>query len=420
MEFTRKELMHGVELIYAKSDKFKTNLISLDFILPLTEKTTGADSLLPAVLRRGSEKYPDMKAIEESLAMLYGAGILAACKKRSEYLCVGLTGTCIDDRFAPGGEKLLEPLMEMMGELLFHPLLEKGCFREDYVTQERNNLLDDIYARINDKRLWADYRLIKELCAGEPYGVFREEENTVGITSEQLYARYEEILRTAPVKLIYCGSAEESRVEAAARKLLRELPREKLLTLPPILRHTPRKTVHTVTERMEVEQGKLAMGFAVASEDETAMRLADMIFGCSSNSKLFLHVREELSLCYYASTQYQHNKGLIMLSSGIAPKDYDRAFEEIMKQLTLLQQGSVEPWEYISAESILRNAFRTAEDSPGKLGNYLLSEAVYGTYRTLSERIRRMEEAKPEEIVAAASTVKLDTVYFLSNEEVSE
>ena len=54
---------------------------------------------------------------------------------------------------------------------------------------------------------------------------------------------------------------------------------------------------------MDVTQGKLGMGFACGSDDYAAALMGNTLFGGSSNSKLFLNVREKLSLCYYASVR---------------------------------------------------------------------------------------------------------------------
>lgn len=416
----RKVLMPGVELLYCRSDKFKTGVLSCNFILPMTKESICSSALLACVLRRGTEKYPDIAAISEALDLNYGARLEAVTRKKGEYHCVGLLASFIDDRFTPQGEKLLEPMADMMGEMLLHPTLQNGVFREDYVAQEKENLLDDIRARKNDKREWADYCLLKALCAGEPYGVFREEEHLRGVTPESLYVHYREIFSSAPVKIVYCGSAEQSRVEAALMHALRELPREKQLILPKVRRHILRCEVQQICESMDVTQAKLAMGFGTTSDDFSALMLANALFGGTSNAKLFLHVREELSLCYYVSTQLHRSKGVITLSSGIAAKDYDRACSEIMRQLRNLQEGRFEPWEIPGARSILRGVYRAAADAPGRIESFTLGEAVMGTYQSFEDYLRGIEETDKDRIIAAAKTIALDTVYFLTGKEAAQ
>ena len=88
---------------------------------------------------------------------------------------------------------------------------------------------------------------------------------------------------------------------------------------------------------MDVTQGKLGMGFACGSDDYAAALMGNTLFGGSSNSKLFLNVREKLSLCYYASSAYHRQKRLITVSSGIEFQNYQKAYDEIMAQLAAVQ-----------------------------------------------------------------------------------
>ena len=73
-----------------------------------------------------------------------------------------------------------------------------------------------------------------------------------------------------------------------------------------------------MAEAMDVTQGKLGMGFCLRQRRlPPPCCWATPSSAAASNSKLFLNVREKLSLCYYASSAYHRQKGLITVSSGI-------------------------------------------------------------------------------------------------------
>ena len=59
MEATRIRLAEGVHLTYLPARKFKTSLLSAQFVTPLRRETAGANALLAAVLRRGTVSCPD-------------------------------------------------------------------------------------------------------------------------------------------------------------------------------------------------------------------------------------------------------------------------------------------------------------------------------------------------------------------------
>ena len=66
-----------------------------------------------------------------------------------------------------------EPMADLLGELLLDPLTRNGRFLSDYVESEKENLIDAIESILNDKRDYADARLLQEMCRGERYGIDR-------------------------------------------------------------------------------------------------------------------------------------------------------------------------------------------------------------------------------------------------------
>ena len=109
MEATRIRLAEGVHLTYLPARKFKTSLLSAQFVTPLRRETAGANALLAAVLRRGTVSCPDMGALSAKMDNLYDASIDYTVRKKGENQCVGFVASFIDDRYAPDGERLLEP-----------------------------------------------------------------------------------------------------------------------------------------------------------------------------------------------------------------------------------------------------------------------------------------------------------------------
>ena len=415
----RREIMQDVFLTYLPAQHFKTSRLTLNLVTGLDRASASANALLPAVLRRGTVRCPDMESLSAVLDTLYGANIDYTVRKKGERQCVGFAAGFIDDGFTPHGEKLLEPVAQQLGELLLEPVTRDGCFLSEYVDSEKANLIDAIRALKNDKRDWADIRLMQEMCAGEPYSVLRlgDEETAGAITADALYRHGQELMASSRVELIYCGGAEERRVEDAVLSALAKLPRGSQTPLPPVRRAAAPETPRCIIETMDVTQGKLAMGYRCTSDDYPAMVLANLIFGGTSNSKLFLNVREKHSLCYYASSSYARSKGILTVSSGVEVTDFERAEEEIGRQLHAVQQGDWEDWEQEGALQAIRASLLSLTDSQGALENFYLGQIASGATETPEELAEELQQVTKERIVAAARTVTPDTVYFLRGKE---
>ena len=80
--------------------------------------------------------------------------------------------------------------------------------------------------------------------------------------------------------------------------------------------------IQVAEDKFEVAQGKLAMGFRTntgfCDEDAFALTLFNSIFGSGAHSKLFNNVREKLSLCYYAYSRLEKQKGIMLVKIGRA------------------------------------------------------------------------------------------------------
>lgn len=257
------------------------------------------------------------------------------------------------------------------------------------------------------------------MCRGERYGVdkFGSIARVEKITNQTLFRYYQELLSTAHLELFYCGSAERERVEEAISRAFAPLQRGRVV--PPVIaekKNAP-ETPREITERMDVTQGRLSMGWRASTNDAPAMMLANLIFGGYSNSKLFLNVREKLSLCYYASSAYHRSKGIVTVSSGIECRDVETAKREILAQLASVQRGEFEEWEVEGARACLIASLESRGDSAGRMEENALGQAATGIRETADELIAALRAVTNERIAEAAQSMTLDTVYFLTGED---
>ena len=130
-------------------------------------------------------------------------------------------------------------------------------------------------------------------------------------------------------------------------------------------------------------KGKLALGFrtrgaCVWEEDNPALLVFNALYGGTPTSKLFLNVREKLSLCYFASSMLEKFKGVMVVSSGIEFRNYEKAKAEILAQLDNCRTGAFEDWELEGARRAVISALRATMDAQGRLEDYWMGQAVAG------------------------------------------
>lgn len=425
MEQQCKQLADGVELLVNRTDKFKTGLLSATLTVPLRREDATTGALIPEVLYRGSRSCPDMERLSAATDALYGASLGTGVRQRGESQCISFLCSVIDDRYALDGSAVLEPAAGLMGEVLLDPAAENGVFRRDYVKGEGANLADRIRARVNDKRSWSIFRLVQEMCAGEAYAVDKlgDAEEALSVSPEGLWADYQALLGRAKVTFYYGGSARPERVEETVRRAFAPLIRGRNAPVECAVPREPSGPVRTVTDEMDVTQGKLAMGFRTGgvtmdSPDYPALLVCNALYGGSANSRLFLNVREKMSLCYYASSLIDKLKGLLVVSSGVEFGDFDRAQEAILAQLDELRAGRFTDEERNATIRTVVNGLRGRLDSQGQMEDDCVTKLICGVRPDDgAELIRSVERVTAEDIAQAAQRIRLDTVYRLTGKE---
>ena len=421
----RRELFPGVWLRAVHTNKFKSAYLSVTLMSPLDPETAGTNALIPSVLRRGTAVHPDMESLSAALDGLYGGAIEPAVRKKGETQCVGFAASFLDDAYALEGEQILEPAAALLGEVLLKPYTQNGVFSPDYTAGEKANLLDRIRGQINDKRTYATHRLTQLMCGEEAFGVDKlgDEAHVEAITPASLWQRYQQLLREAAVEVYYCGSAQPDRVEAAMRSALAGLPVNGDRLDPDCeVRISAGPEPRVVEEAMDVTQGKLAMGFRTGGltcweEDYPALVLCNAIFGGTTLSKLFLNVREKLSLCYYASSVLEKMKGLVLVSSGIEFDKYQQARDKILAQLDNIRSGKIEDWELEGARRTVISGHLATLDDQARQEEFWLGQAAAGLDETAEELAARFEAVTREQVMEAARKLELDTIYFLKGKE---
>lgn len=419
-DVARNQLMPGVFLTSIHTKKFKSSMLSMTLLAPLKQETAAVNALIPHLLRRGSEAHPDMQSLAAALDELYGGSIEPAVRKRGETQCLGFVGSFLDDAYTLDGSHVLSRAAGLMGELLLRPYTQDGAFCPDYTRQEKANLVDRIRSEINDKRQYAVNRLVEEMCAGESYGVGRmgREADVEAITPRSAWERYQTLLGRSRLEVYYCGSAEPDEVCRILQSALAGLPREGSYEAIETAVTARAGSVRQVSERLDVAQGKLTMGFRTggitsASPQYPALVLCNALFGGTTTAKLFLNVREKLSLCYYASSSVDRYKGVLLVSSGVEFADKQKAENEILAQLDACRRGEFEPWEIEGARRYTVSSLLTILDSQSRQEDWWLAQAVAGLSQSPRQLARAVENVPVEDAVAVARGLSLDTVYFL-------
>ena len=100
-------------------EKFKSIYISYNFTLPMKNKEMFSyNALLGAIMQKGAKNYPNLKAIENKLSMLYGATYDINVDKYGDLYNFQFRMNFINKKFLPDNEELLNEVLDFLYEMI--------------------------------------------------------------------------------------------------------------------------------------------------------------------------------------------------------------------------------------------------------------------------------------------------------------
>lgn len=418
IEMQKYEIKNGINLYYIDDRKYKTVSAAMYLHRAVKRDEVTLNSLLASVLNRGTKNLPDINAVNEYLEGLYGAVCEVNIGKKYGVQSIISAFSAISDKYT--GESVIEKCVNLLLDFMFDPKAENGAFDESYVESEKKNLKDYIEGLSNDKRSYANLRLIEEMCEGEIMGIKDTGyvEDIPSITAKSLYEHYKSIITTSPIDIFVSGDVDIDAVVKVFKAYLEKIEFN-IKPLENITENAGDVKNKKVVDKFEVNQGKLALGFRTytfaGDDDYYAMLVANSVFGGGAHSKLFANVREKMSLAYYVSSRFTKFSGIMLVSSGVEFANFKKAEDEIMVQFDAVKNGEFTDEELYVAKKAIINVYRSYFDSQFYMRDYYIGNILYGIDESVEEAIEKVNAVTKDRIMKAFSKTKLDTRYYLTN-----
>lgn len=412
------------------SDKYKMSSVWMQMERPVNRSEVTASVLLPHMLLRGTERYPNPEDLMQAFDDLYGASISARAGKRGDFQTIELTLQVPADRYVGKGVRLFASAMSLLGDVLAHPHLQDGGFPPGAVRSEielHRQRLDNL---VNDKIAYAMERCVEVLCEGEAYGIARlgYASDLPDITPRSLVETRRLWLAGSPLHVYIVSADDPERVTQEAFAALQPLAGAyktgadaavRISVSPP--RQDRGAAPRVVVERMDVNQAKLNMGLRTGigfgSDDYPALLVYNGLLGAFEHSRLFVHVRERASLAYYASSRLDTLKGLIFIAAGIQESDYDKTRAIIEEQLDALRRGDISEDDLRYTREGLTHHYLQSDDQPFTPAMMHMFARFCGRERSVESLMEAVMHVTVEDVVRVASNVSLDAVYLLQDGE---
>lgn len=427
MKYKEREIKKGIKLHLIETDKFKTNLIAIFLSMPITKENVTKNSLLSAVLRRGTKNMPTQTQISQKLEEMYGASFDSGLDKTGDNHILKFYIESINDNFLPQqGENMLKTSAEKLIEIVFAPLLENGKFKEEYVEQEKSNIKRIIEGKPDNKARYAFDRCIEEMYKDKPYGIYKYGyiEDLNRIDAQTLYEYYEKMKSECKIDIFISGNINEDTIKIIEEnENIKQLQDREPRYIINGIEEKESVEENEVIEQMDVTQGKIVIGLDLHLKDEEEKYYTlvyNAILGGTANSKMFQEVREKASLAYTAGSSYVRYKSNIFIKCGIEVKNYEKALEIIRKQLEDMKNGEFSEEDLSNAKKGIISTIKSIDDEQDTEIIYFLGQEMTNNKISLDEYISKIQKVTKEDVIKIANSITINTIYFLKNVETAK
>lgn len=415
----RFDLGEGINFTYIPCSKFKTLQLSVCMFYPLGKETVSKNAVIPNLLTHSCKKFPSLISLSRKLEELYGASVSADAEKVGDMQMIELSAQSIDNKFVPDGSDNTFETAKLLCDMIFEPDTEDEKFKSENIELEKRQLKEEILAEMNDKKVFARKRCTQIMCKNEKFGIstLGEIEDVDKISSETAFAAWKDLLSRSHIEIMLVGNGSYIKIANEFKSRFQSIDRKNVFEYSSEI--FPAKAVpNEFTEHKNIVQCKLVLGLKTKSKDEKinypAMKVMNALLGGTPQSKLFVNVREKLSLCYYCASRYLKQKRIMLIESGVEEKNIRKAKEQILEQLKDIKLGNFSDTDLENTKLFITQGLGKIGDSLSAIGSWYLAQSIEKNIISPEEHIKEISAVTREDVIEAANQIALDTVYILS------
>ena len=420
MNLETTDIKEGIRLHKIKTNKYKTNLMSVFLTSKLSRDDITKKALILTVLRRGTNNLKTQEEISKKLEELYGASFDCGIDKLGDKHVLKFYVESLNEQYLYQKEDILSQSLNILFDIVFNPLLENGAFKQEYIDEEKQNLRIIIEGQKDNKAAYATQRCIEEMYKEKPYGLYKYGyvEDLEKIDSKNLYEAYLDLIKTCKIDIFVSGDFDEKTLEEKVKsnQQISKLEPRKVEYLDEESESSNTQEENVVRENMQISQGKLNIGLDVLSDNKSAVSVYNAILGGGANSKLFQNVREKASLAYSAGSIYIKPKSKIIIKTGIEHKNYEKALQIIKEQIDDMKNGKFSDEDIQHAKELIIASFKSMQDEQDSEISFYFGREIQKESKDIDKQIKEVSEVTKQNIVDVANKIKINTIFFLTRE----
>ncbi|MFT8917203.1 MAG: insulinase family protein [Oenococcus sp.] len=416
-----KKLANGINLNVLTTDKFQSVRIVAEFYAPFEKVTAANRALLAQILEDSSAFFPNRQLLTKKLNTLYGAHFSVSTSRfgRLSKLRFALK---IPSPQAAGDQQLLAKSFNFLSGQIFNPLIVDGLFPEHLFENEKQNFLSEFLANFDNKSYKLHDLILKKYFVNPDFRI-QPEGSPLSIrqlTNETVVSAYRAMRANDEMSLEVAGLLSELEVE----KLVASWPNVSQNSRPipnPVYTQAVKPDqfaeLHEKGDQALLERAYNFLDYDYLTQQRYTAMVFSRLFGGSSQSLLFLNIREKLHLAYYANSTFFAVDGWMTVQAGLDKDNVELVKNEIDLQLERVKKQDFSNDLFTTIKEELVAAIQAGEDYEETAIEKSINAFLTGYALSSSQIIAVIQSVTPQQVADFANKSVKQAEAVLINED---
>jgi len=355
------------------------------------KETSGISHLLEHLLFKGTKKRPDQVSISKPLDAVGG-------------MYNAFTGEDYTGYYAKVDGSHFNLALDVISDIYLNSKLEKKEIQKEkgVVLEEINMYYDHPSSYIQS--LWS-----RVLYGDQPAGwdIAGTKKSVLGITRKQILS-YIKTQYTGENTIVCIAGNIPKDAEMRIRKAFSKISTSEIIKKTPVI--DKQDNPNCLVKYKDTDQTHFCLGirgYNIFHPDKFVLEILSLILGGMMSSRLFIEVREKLSLAYYIRTTVSSDPdvGFLVTSAGVDNKRVGMAITAILKEYKKMATKKILPAELKKAKDHLKGKMALLFEASDAQASF------YGVQELLRKKI-----LTPEEIYVKINKVTIDDILRVSKD----
>lgn len=322
--------------------KFVKTSIQVKYRYNLTEQKYNELLLLSEMLEYSTKTYNTNQLLNKEMKKNYNAYTLSLVNIVGNNIIRSVAIESLSDNVVK--DKVFSKSLELLNEVLYNPNITNGEFDSKSFDIIYKEIINRIKVAKENNSVYAEFLMKKKMNKNAPYAIpYWGNINILkNINVKNLYNVYLDAITNCNVDIFVIGDVNNDDVKKQIDKVFAD---KKINTSNYTCYYElkPSNKTQEIIKSKNTNQANLEIGLDALNltpfERKYVLDIYSDLLGGSATSKLFKNVREKYSLAYYASSKSYPFNNLLIVSTGIDKKNYNKALDLIKKYVKEMENN---------------------------------------------------------------------------------